>query len=251
MSSKIWQEYSLVFKDLLGLEYSPVGLSCLKQPLLKPYDKKKRICRAILEAGKGEASQLSRQTNACLGGAWHLGLSRIEDKNSLNLIRKFVVEGEKLFCSYQALDNLISQMDEAPDNRDSYFVLDSLERCQFKPELVIFICDAQAACRLLTLIIYVDGAMPKIKIGGPTCAMAVIYPLLKNEVNLSFYDYSARKICNVPSDKLLLSLPYSKIPAMVDSIDKCSAGRASIEYPQGFRELMQAMCRAAAGTDCC
>jgi uncharacterized protein (DUF169 family) len=155
------------------------------------------------------------------------------------MVKKFVVEGEKLFSSYQALDNLILQMQEVPDNSGSCFVLSPLEKCEFRPELVIFICNAEACCRLLTLAIFTDGAMPKIKIGGPTCQMSIIYPLLTGEINLSFYDYTARKMCNVEKDKLLISIPYKKILEIIGNIDKCSAGKAKIEYPEEFRQFLQ------------
>lgn len=239
MDKKEWQEYSLVVKELLNLEYSPVALSCLKEPVLKDTGKKVRICRAILDAGKGVVLQVDKINNACFGASWHLGFNQIKDLKTLNLIKKFVVEGEKLFCSYQALDNLISQMDDVPDNSNSYFLLSPLEKCEFNPELIIFICNAEAACRLLTLVTFIDGIMPKIKIGGPTCRMSIMYPLLRNEVNISFYDYTARKMCNLEKDKLLITIPYSKIPSIIESIDKCSAGRAKIEFPPEFREFLQ------------
>jgi len=236
---KEWQNYSLILKELLNLEFSPVALSCAKEPIVKSSDKKVRICRAILEAGKGETIQISKENNVCFGAAWHLGFHKIQDPKVTDMVKKFVVEGEKLFCSYQALDNLISQMEDVPDNSYAYFVLSPLEKSEFVPQLVIFVCDAEAACRLLTLVTFIDGNMPKIKIGGPTCRMSIIYPLLTGEVNLSFYDYTARKICNVEKDKLLITVPYKKISGIIESIDKCSAGRAKIEYPQEFREFLQ------------
>ena len=242
---KDWQQSSLILKDVLCLDFSPVALSCLKEPFLKSFDQKVRICRAILEAGKGATLQIGKQNNACFGAAWHLGFQKLKNQKAMEMVKKFVVEGEKLFSSYQALDNLIAEMGDAPDNADSYFVLSPLEKCEFEPELVIFVCDAQIACRLLTLSTFIDGAMPKIKIGGPTCRMVVIYPLLANEVNISFYDYTARKMCNVPRDKLLVSIPFNKITQMVEGIDKCSGGRAKLEYPQGFREFLQRMSGAS------
>jgi uncharacterized protein (DUF169 family) len=81
--------------------------------------------------------------------------------------------------------------------------------------------------------------MPGIKIGGPTCRMSIIYPLLTDEINISFYDYTARKMCNVEKDKLLISIPYNKMPSIIESIDKCSAGKAKIEYPTEFRQFLQ------------
>jgi uncharacterized protein (DUF169 family) len=236
---KEWQEYALVLKELLALEYSPVAIACLKEPLLKEEQKKVRICRAILDTGKGQTLQVAKENNACFGATWHLGFSSLKDPETIAMVKKFVVEGEKLFCSYPALDKLLSQLEAPPDNSKSYFVLSPLEKCAFTPELVVFICNAEAACRILTLVTFLDGVMPKIKIGGPTCRMSIIYPLLSKEVNLSFYDYTARKICNVEKDKLLISLPYEKIPEIMNSIDKCSAGRAKIEFPVEFRAFLQ------------
>ncbi len=239
MVEKKWQEYALVFKELLGLEYSPVALSCLKEPIILDSAKKLRICRAILDAGKGETLQISKDTNACFGASWHLGFQKIKDPKVAGMVKKFVVEGEKLFCSYAALDTLISQMEDVPDNANTYFLLAPMEKAEFMPELVIFIVDAEAACRVLTLVTFIDGVMPKIKIGGPTCRLSIIYPLLTGEVNISFYDYTARKMCNVEKDKLIISVPYNKIPKIIDSIDKCSAGTAKIEFPPEFRQFLQ------------
>jgi uncharacterized protein (DUF169 family) len=155
------------------------------------------------------------------------------------MVKKFVVEGEKLFCSYEALDSLMSGMEEPPDHSDTAFVLAPMEKSEEEPELVIFICDAEASCRLLTLAIFVDGKMPQIKIGGPTCRMSIIYPLESSRLNLSFYDYTARKLCGVDKDKLLVSIPYKDIPRIVESIERCSAGEAKIEFPPEFRQFLQ------------
>lgn len=239
MDNKEWQNYSSVLKEVLNLEFSPVAISCLKRPFLKSSDKKLRICRALLDTGKGETLQVAKENNACFGASWHLGFQKLRDPKIINMVKKFVVEGEKLFCSYKALDKLMSQMEEVPDNSNSYFLLSPLEKCEIQPDLVVFICNADSACRLLTLAIFIDGVMPKIKIGGPTCSMAIIYPLLTGELNLSFYDYTARKMCNVDKDKLLISIPYKKIPKIIESIDKCTAGKAKIEYPAEFREFLQ------------
>jgi len=239
MDKKEWQEYSLVLKELLGLDFSPVALTCSKEPIIKDVNKKVRICRAILDAGKGTALQVTKENNVCFGAGWHLGFHQMKDPKIMGMVKKFVVEGEKLFCSYDALDNLITQMDNPPDNSKSYFVLVPMEKAEFKPEVVLFVVDSDAACRLLTFVTFLDGQMPKIKIGGPTCRLSIIYPLVTGETNISFYDYTARKMCNVPKDKLVVSIPYNKMSKIIDSIDKCSAGRAKIEFPPEFRQFLQ------------
>jgi uncharacterized protein (DUF169 family) len=239
MEKKDWQQYSLILKEVLNLDSNPVGLSLVKGKPSESADKKIRICRAIIDATKGEILKLDKQNNACFGASWHLGFHKIDDPKVLRMIKKFVVEGEKLFCSYEALDKLMTQFEDVGDNSESHFVLSPLEKCESEPQLVIFLCNSEVACRLLTLVTFVDGVMPKIKIGGPTCRMAIIYPLLKQEVNLSFYDYTARKMCNVDKDKLIVSIPYKRFPPIVENIDKCSAGRAKIEYPPEFRQFLQ------------
>jgi uncharacterized protein (DUF169 family) len=238
MIEKPWQVYSQTLKDLLSLEHSPVAVNCVKRKSSSP-DTKVRICRAILDAGKGKVLEVDKDTNACFGAAWHLGFHRLDDPKIKGMVQKFVVEGEKLFSSYEALATLTSQMEEPPDNSQSVFMLSPMEQAVHEPQLVIFVCNPEAACRLLTFVTFLDGKMPGIKIGGPTCRLSIIYPLVTGEVNLSFYDYTARKMCNVEKNKLIVSIPYGKIPAIIQSIEKCSAGTAKIEFPPEFREFLQ------------
>lgn len=236
---KEWQSLSLQLKQDLNLKLSPIGVCCSKKQGAPALKQKVRICRALIDASLGKTVQIYKENNACFGASWHLGFQDIKDPKIIAMIKKFVVEGEKLFSSYQTLDNLLAQMDDVPYNPDLCFMLAPMEVLEAEPELVIFVSNAEEACRLLTLATFIDGQMPHIKIGGPTCRMAITHPLFKKEINISFYDYTARKMCNVAPDKLLVSIPYEKIPLMAESIDKCSAGKAKIEYPQEFRTFLQ------------
>ena len=217
---------------------SPVAVS-VRPARGEPPEKKTRICRAILDAAAGESLVVRRENNACFGGSWHLGFRRIDDPKVLGMVKKFVVEGEKLFSSYGALENLIGQMGEAPDHARSAFLLSPLEKAEERPDLAVFVCDPEQACRLLTLLTFGDGKMPGIKIGGPTCRMALIYPLVSGEANVSFYDYTARKMCRVERDKLLVSLPIARLDGIVGAVVRCSAGTAPVEFPPEFRAFLQ------------
>ncbi len=239
MELKKWQDYAGILKNIFGLEQEPVGVSCLKDADIQAEQGKVRICRAILDAGTGKSLKVNKTNNACFGASWHLGFSQIKDPQVIQMIKKFVVEGEKLFCSYEALDKLISQMEENPDNSNSCFTLSPLSNIEKEPELVIFVCNPEQACRLLTFVTFFDGVMPKIKIGGPTCRMAVMYPLLTGEVNVSFQDATARKMCHMDKNLLFVSIPAKRIPQIVENIDKCSAGTAKIEFPPEFRQFLQ------------
>ena len=232
------KEKVYLFKEVLGLEDSPVGIEVTEK--LDFPKEKVRICKAIIDVAKEKKKiVLAKENNACFGASWHLGFQKIDNPKTIEMIKKFVVEGEKLFSDYSALDNLLSQMEDVPDNSDKNFILQAWEDMDIQPELVIFLCNPEQACRILTLLTFIEGEMPKIKIGGPTCRMAITYPLTSQEANISFYDYTARRLCNLEKDKLLVSIPYKRLPPIIESIDKCSAGRARIEYPQEFKEFLK------------
>lgn len=234
-----WQEINHRLSRILGLELKPVSVSRLEKEGTQLSPGKVRICKALLDAAAGKKQVIAKDNNGCFGAAWHLGFNKITDKKILGMVKQFVVEGEKLFSSYDALDNLISRMEEVPLQDNLAIKLGPLGEAEDKPEIVVFVCNPEEACRLLTLATFSDGLMPKIKVGGPTCRLAIIYPLLTGNLNISFYDYTARKICNVPKDKLLVSVPYLKAVEMAENLDKCSAGTAKIEYPQEFRQFLQ------------
>ncbi|MFC1645948.1 DUF169 domain-containing protein [Candidatus Omnitrophota bacterium] len=239
MDLRKWQEHSHTLKNVFGLEQELVAISCLKDKNVDAGQGRIRICRAILDAAAGKSLKVNKDNNACFGATWHLGFSKIADPKVRDMMRKFVVEGEKLFSSYDALDKLISQMGEVPDNSDACFMLTPLEKIEHEPELVIFVCNPEQACRLLTLVTFSDGIMPNIKIGGPTCRMAIMYPLLNGEVNISFQDATARKMCHMDKNLLFVSIPAKRIPQIIGNIEKCSAGSAKIEFPPEFRQFLQ------------
>jgi len=230
MTDKQWQKYALRLKELLALENSPVATSCFKGQIPKEHSAGKvRICRAILDASEGKLIYIGKGNNDCFGASWHLGFRSVNKIRRLKeIFKKFTVETEKIFSCGEAAERLFAQMEEPPDNKDNYFALAPAEKAEFFPELIIFVVNPQEASRLLTLLTFSDGIMPKIKIGGPTCRMSITYPLLSREVNISFYDYTSRIISKIKKDKLIVSVPYSKVPEIVKNIDRCSAGKAKV-----------------------
>ena len=226
-------------RELLGLDYEAIAIAFLDNPI-KQEDKKIRACRAILDAGKGETLQIDSKNCLCFGASWHLGFRRVTDKRILGMIRKFVVEGEKLFCDYAALDNIIKEMGQGADNSSRYLAIAPLAQADFVPQVIAFVCNPEAACRILTLAQFKDGCMPKIKIGGPSCRLGILYPILANEINVSFYDYTSRKMAGLPADKLIVSIPFSRLSSIMDAIDRCSAGTDKVEFPAEFRQFLQA-----------
>jgi len=232
----VWQEYSKRLREVLGLEGSPIGVSYSMVPASKGKSGKHWVCQALLDAGKGAIINLSQESCACPGGTWHLGLGPRPSGEADKLLKRFLVEGEKLFCSIATFHRAMTLTAQPPLGLAEYVVLSPLEKAEIAPDLVVFLCTPEQACRLVTLATYPDGLPPKTEIVGSTCHMVIAYPLVSGELNISLLDYTSRKYQNYKPEELFVSIPYHKLPGLVGSIDLCSAGTAKVEFIPSFRE---------------
>lgn len=234
----VWQEYSKRLKEVLGLKGSPIAVSYSMVPASGAKQGKYMVCQALPDARDGAIINLSKESCACPGGVWHLGLAPRPSGEMDKFLKKFLVEGEKLFCSIATFHRCIALTTQPPLGLSEYVVLSPLEKAEIAPDLVVFLCNPEQACRLITLATYPDGIPPKTEIVGSACHMAIAYPIVSGELNISFLDYTARKYQNYKPDELFVSIPYHKMPGLMDSIDLCSAGTAKVELPPGFEELI-------------
>jgi uncharacterized protein (DUF169 family) len=131
----------------------------------------------------------------------------------------------------------MSLTSEPPLNLADYVVFSPLEQADEKPDLVVFICNPEQACRILTLDLYATGIPPRCEVAGSTCHMAIAYPIVSGEINVSLLDYTSRKLQKFGEDELTVSVPYHHMHGIVESIESCSAGTASIE---GLKRMLRA-----------
>jgi uncharacterized protein (DUF169 family) len=232
----VWQEYSKRLREVLGLEGSPIAVSYSMVPSSEGKTGKYLVCQALLDARGGAIISLSKESCACPGGVWHLGLGPRPSGEGDKLLKKFLVEGEKLFCSIATFHRAMALTTPPPLGLAEYIVFSPLEKAEIAPDLVVFLCNPEQACRLVTLATYPDGIPPKTEIVGSTCHMVIAYPLVSGELNISLLDYTSRKWQNYKPNELFVTIPYHKLPGLVGSIDVCSAGMAQVELPTGFRE---------------
>ncbi len=155
-------------------------------------------------------------------------------------MKKFLVHGEKLFCSVSTFYRSISLTGPPPFGLADYAIFSPLEEAMEKPDLVVFICNPEQGCRLLTLAQYATGMPPRTEMAGSTCHMVIAYPIVSGEINVSLLDYTSRRIQKYASDELMVSVPYHHMRHVVESVEFCSAGTASIE---GLKRMLRAMQR--------
>ncbi|TET37893.1 MAG: hypothetical protein E3J65_05985 [Dehalococcoidia bacterium] len=232
----VWQGYSKRLREVLGLEGSPIAVSYSMVPASKAKSGKHWVCQALLDAREGAIINLSQESCACPGGIWHLGLGPRPSGEADKALKKFLVEGEKLFCSIATFHRAMTLTTQPPVGLADYVVFAPLEKAEIVPDLVVFLCTPEQACRLVTLATYPDGLPPKTEIVGSTCHMVIAYPLVSGELNISLLDYTSRKYQNYKPEELFVTIPYHRLLGLVGSIDLCSAGTAKVEFPPGFRE---------------
>ena len=227
----IWQQYSARLTELLGLKGSPIAVTYSMSPASAASDGRYMVCQALREASQGAIINLSKETSLCPGGAWHLGLTPRPQGDDYKFLQRFLVEGEKLFCSIATFHRTMELTTQPPLGLAEYVVLSPLERAELRPDLVVFLCNAEQACRLVTLATYQDGIPPRLEAAGSACHMVIAYPLVSGEINVSLMDYTARRWQQYGADQLFVTIPYHKMGGLMDSIDVCSAGTAEVELP--------------------
>jgi len=199
---------------------------------------KYRVCDAFLLARDGEVIDITASTSACPGGTWHLGLGERPTGDQDKALKEFLVDGEKLYCSIAAFHRAQALTAPPPLGLAHHVVLSAMDKAEFRPDIVLFICNAEQACRLVTLDSYDTGIPPRVEMSGATCYQAVAYPIVSGELNVSLMDYTSRHIRGYRPEDLLVSIPYHRFHGVIRSIDRCTAGRAKMEIPESFRRTM-------------
>ncbi len=232
-----WKDYAVQIRELLELKGNPVAITYSMKPSSASIDGKYRVCDAVLHARDGRVIDLTASTSACAGGTWHLGLGERPKGEEAKALKEFLVNGEKLYCSIAAFHR--SQVLAAPPplGLADHVILSPMDKAELRPDAVLFICNAEQACRLVTLDSYDTGIPPRIEMSGSTCHQAVAYPIVTGELNVSLMDYTSRRIRGYKPEDLLVSIPYHRFHGVIRSIEHCTAGRAKMEVPESLRRL--------------
>ncbi len=233
-----WKDYANQIRELLGLKGNPVAITYSMKPPSTSVDGKHRVCDAFLHARDGKVIDLTTSTSACSGGTWHLGLGERPKGEDDKALKEFLVDGEKLYCSIATFHRAQALTVPPPLGLSDHVILSPMDKAEFRPDVVIFICNAEQACRLVTLDSYDTGIPPRIEMSGSTCHQTVAYPIVTGELNVSLMDYTSRRIRGYRPEDLFVSIPYHRFHGVMRSIEHCTAGRAKMEIPESFRRLV-------------
>ena len=103
------------------------------------------------------------------------------------------------------------------------------------PMGLVFLVNAEQACRLVFLDHYWDGIPIRAELTGSLCSSAIAHPLVTGRTNVTFGDWTARRMQRFGPDVIFVSVPYERVRNLVAAVPECSAGTAELEIPEGFR----------------
>ncbi len=228
-----WKEYASRLKDLLELPGAPIAVTYTNDEV-EGEREKVQMCRALRDANAGRSFVIEQANSACPGGTWHCGLGEPASGQSKRRLQWFLTKGEKLTSSIVAFERLTKLGSPPPTGLAERVLIGPLASAACRPDLVVFFCNALAACRLLALDQYWDGVHPKLEPAGALCHSVIAYPLMSGQTNLSVGDITARRAQKYPDDIIFVTVPYERMANLIAAIPECTAGTAEFVRPPGF-----------------
>lgn len=231
----IWTEQSGELVELLGLEMKPVAVTFTNEEVEAPDAKKAWVCRALKQAAEGSSFVIDRETSACPGGSWHCGLSEPPSAEGRRFLQKFLTRGEKLTSSIVSFQRMQDLTSPPPTGLSERILIGPMDDAIMRPDLAIFVCNAEQACRLVTLDQFWDGIPPRVELAGSLCHSAIAYPVMTGRSNLTLGDWTARRMQKYSPGDVFVTIPYERLGSLVSAIPECSAGNAEVEIPSDIR----------------
>lgn len=218
------EKHSEQFKKVLGLKGSPVAVSYRPVEGVQQLGGKKSVCQLIQKARRGESFFVTGKNMLCPGGGYYLGIApkmpRHED---------FLADMERIFSSVEVAKKFFECMPAPPSAMGKSVYVTPLEKAD-APDVVLFVCNAFQAARLIGLYTFDTGISPKNYIFGAACQAAISVPLVTNEMCVSFIDTTARLLGGYKEDELIVGVPYGRLGRMAESMDKSLWGTAEPRY---------------------
>jgi uncharacterized protein (DUF169 family) len=220
-----WNDQILEIGELLRLEHTPVAVNYAVK-LTTPQDAGKfLVCEGLLLASQGLSLDLSLDTLDCPTAARALGLGNLLKESQTQNLEATADQVDRLFCA-EAEQPLQPFASVTPPLRlADHILIGPADRTPLCPDLILFICNAEQACRLIALDSFQTGVAPRLVMSGSTCHQAITYPFVTGELNLSLMDYVSRSVHGYLPQDLLVSVPYLRFEGIMSSLDLCTAGR--------------------------
>jgi uncharacterized protein (DUF169 family) len=230
-----YKEQADVFKKIFELKYEPMAISFTNDEIQLGRYEKISICKAMKLAAEGESFIIDEDVSTCPGGNQFCGFSEPHSGKQKRRLQKFLTKGEKLTSSIVSFERMRKLAIPPATDLSDRIVIFPLDKAEVRPDMILFLCNAEVACRLITLDTYWDGISPKQQIIGALCYSAIVYTIMSGNTNMTVGDWTARSHQGFEPDVIFLSVPYERIHNLIAAIPHCSAGDAEADIPEEFQ----------------
>jgi uncharacterized protein (DUF169 family) len=230
-----YKEQADVFKRTFELKYEPMAISFTNDEISSGRYEKTSICKALKLASGGESFVIDEDVSICPGGSQFCGFSEPHTGKQKRRLQQFLTQGEKLTSSIVTFERMRKLAVPPATDLADRIVISPLDKAEIRPDMILFLCNAEQACRLITLDTYWDGISPKQQIIGALCYSAIVYTIMSGNTNMSVGDWTARSHQGFEPDVIFLSVPYERIHNLIAAIPHCSAGEAAAHIPEEFQ----------------
>lgn len=214
-----------IFKKL-DMEFPAVAVKfCRNKPLgYEQVDEKKPLCGFLVKAQKEEkAFYISMENEDCMGKVV-LGMESLENSASGSLHLSGLM-GSNLgaFRTPAANARLYYDAPMFKMGAVNFVIFCPVSKCDFNPDLIVCVADTEKAQILLRASSYISGDVWESKCSFVmSCSWTYVYPYLSGKVNHLFtgMHLGLKKLGVYPPGLHILSIPYQKIPEMMEALSE-------------------------------
>ena len=213
-----------LFKKL-ELDYPAVAIKfCRNRPLgFEQTDGQKPLCTYLIQAQKEEkAFYITVENESCMGKVV-LGMESLESPMGSVHLSGFVGKNFGAYRTPAANARLYYEAPMLKMGAVNHVLFCPVSLCEFNPDLIICVADAEKTEILLRASSYISGDLWESKCSYVmSCAWTYIYPYLSGKVNHLFtgMHLGLRKFGDYPAGLHIITIPYQKLPEMTEALSE-------------------------------
>jgi uncharacterized protein (DUF169 family) len=231
---KVWQAELDELVEVLGIKSKPVAITFTNDEVEAGKRKRVWMCNSLKQAARGKSYVIDTETSLCPGGSWHCGLTPPPPGPTFRGLQWFLTRGEKLTHSITSFHRMMALAAAPPTGMSERILIGPMTEAEVRPDLAVFLVNPEQACRLISLDHYWDGIPLQVEITGSLCSSAIAYPIVTGRTNVTFGDWTARRMQKFSPDVVFVSVPYERVHNLAAAVPECSAGSAELEIPEEF-----------------
>jgi uncharacterized protein (DUF169 family) len=200
-------------------------------------------CTAFLRASEGRTLRLSATDFSCNLGPYCLGVGPASAASAQEAFETVVLDPERASCFVEGVPEALGPAGRPQSGFGNGLVLSPLDSETAKPDLVVFICTFEQACKLIALDCHPAGGPAPMELRGSTCYRAVTYPMMAGYLNVTLMSNAGRSLHGYRPEDVLVSVPAERFERMLGNLQGLATARLDVDIPEALRTLLEERCQ--------